>query len=102
MEKKITRATIKSFIKKNLGSLYIDRRSNFDGMVDCVMPVVGGFEKVRTEDRYTEKSKEYTLGVCGAWFVGQSRDSFEKFENSEFVGFYVSNCCGSFVLAIKN
>ena len=36
-EKKITRATFKSFINKNAGNLLIKCKSDFDGMVDCVM-----------------------------------------------------------------
>ena len=34
--KKITRTTIKSFIKKNFDDLYISTRSRFNGMIDCV------------------------------------------------------------------
>lgn len=35
-QKKITRATIKSFVKKNKDQLYISNKSDFDGMVDGV------------------------------------------------------------------
>ena len=34
--KKITRTTIKSFIKKNFDDLYISSRSRFNGMIECV------------------------------------------------------------------
>ena len=34
--KKITRTTIKSFIKKNFDDLYISTRTRFNGMIDCV------------------------------------------------------------------
>jgi len=36
--KKITRATLKSFIKKNKCQLYVKVVSSFDGMTDCVQP----------------------------------------------------------------
>lgn len=32
---KITRSTIKSFIKNNFNNLYIKTKSRFDGMSDC-------------------------------------------------------------------
>ena len=32
---KATIATLKSFIKKNQGKLYIKKKSSFDGMTDC-------------------------------------------------------------------
>lgn len=94
---KITRATVKSFIKKNFDNLYINRKSRFDGSVDCVMPVKGGFKKVCATDWH----EKYTLGVEGAWFVGNSRDSFSEYEKEGYKGIEVYNCCGSFILAVK-
>lgn len=94
---KITKATIKSFIRKNLDKLYINVNSKFDGMVDCCMPVEGGFHKALT----TERNTQYTLGIEGAWFVGQSRDYFTPYENENFTGYEISNACGLFTLAIK-
>ncbi len=49
--KKITKATVKSFIKNNIENLYINVTSDFDGMTDCVEQVKGGFKKAeKTED----------------------------------------------------
>lgn len=98
--KKITRSTFKSFINKNDGKLFIKNRSSFDGMVDCVMPVDGDFTPVTTSTRHPNSDK-YTLGINGVWLVGSSRDYFTNFENDEFIGIEVSNCCGDFILAIK-
>jgi hypothetical protein len=99
--KKITLATIKSFIKNNKDNLYIRIENRFDGMTDCVMPRNDGFPKVV----FKEESIENTLGIQGAWFVGRSRDYFGKFEyvgqEGEFEGFKISNSCGSFKLARK-
>ncbi len=100
--KKITRATIKSFINREIknGNLYINNKSSFDGMVDCVMPVEGGFRKV-TECTRHDNAKQYTLGINGAWFVGQSRDHFTPWADDNFIGYEVYNCCGQFILAMK-
>ena len=38
---RITLATVKSFMKKNEGKLFVKAKSSFDGMVDCVMPIEG-------------------------------------------------------------
>ena len=94
---KTTKATVKSFIKKNFDNLYIKNKSSFDGMVDCVMPINGNFRKAeRSENHETN-----TLGISGAWFVGSSRDYFSPYKEEGFEGIKVYNSCGSFVLAIK-
>jgi hypothetical protein len=95
--KKITLATIKSFVKKN-PELYMRRSSKFDGMIDCVVSTQS------TTFRRTLRSEinlQRTLGIAGAWFVGGSRDYFDQFDDGEFVGYRIHNCCGAFYLAIK-
>ena len=96
MNKKITKTTIKSFIRKNQESLHIKPLSSFDGMVDCVMPSESGFSPVVK----TESFLDYTLGINGAWFVG--RDSYSTYSDDSFVGFAVYNCCGSFIIAVPS
>lgn len=97
MQKKITLATVKSFIRKT-ENLYINQRSRFDGMVDGIMANENpGFDKALPTDAH----KSYTHGVHGAWFVGQSRDYFTAYDDGTFQGIAVSNCCGSFILATK-
>lgn len=95
---KTTKATIKSFIRKNEGNLYINIKSRFDGMTDCVESVAGQFQKAKKTTDYTEN----TLGIQGAWFVGQSRDYFKSFKDNQLTGYEVSNCCGHFIIAIKD
>ncbi len=92
--KKITLATIKSFLKKNEGKIFIKTKSDFNGHTDCVEQVQDHFKLAKQ----VENSK-YTLGVGGAWFVGSSRDRFENFENEIYSGYEVWNCCGSFIIA---
>jgi hypothetical protein len=98
--KKITLATVKKFIRDNRDQLYINVKSSFDGMTDCVESLHDGFVKA-SEDTDTH-TKEHTLGIKGAWFVGQSRDYFSPYDNigKDMTGIEVSNSCGSFVLAI--
>lgn len=100
--KKITLTTIKSFIKHNKGYLHISHRNHFDGAVDCVTE---SNNKDFRQAQYlmeggTDNDKNYRLNVSGAWFVGDSRDYFTVYSKNGFNGYGVSNCCGSFILAI--
>jgi hypothetical protein len=94
--KKITLATVKSFIRKNRSSLFINVKSSFDGMVDGCTSRNEGFIKAADDTNHPEHS----FGVKGAWFVGQSRDYFKAYESETATGFEVSNSCGHFILAI--
>lgn len=94
---KVTLSTIKSFIKRELkaNNLYIQNKSDFDGMIDGIRQLEGGFRK-------TTATKEITVnnqGVEGAWFVGSSRDHFLPFADENYIGYKIGNCCGSFILA---
>jgi hypothetical protein len=91
--------TIKSFIKKNHGNLFINIKSSFNGMVDgCDYHSGSKFEPVEhTESHFNNK-----LGVSGAWFVrGRSGDLISAYDDGEYFGYDVYNCCGTFVIAIK-
>lgn len=91
---KITLATVKSFIRKSK-NLHIKTKSQFDGMVDCVMPTEdNGFTLALPSERHLEN----TLNIAGAWFVLGGRDYFSAYEDDNFKGFYIFNCCGSFYL----
>lgn len=97
---KATRATVKSFIRNNFENLFINVRSSFDGMTDCCEEQRGGFQRaVKEEDEFYSN---HTLGVRGAWFVGQSRDYITPFNENGFIGFSICNACGRFILAIRN
>ena len=97
--KKVTRATIKSFIRKNREALLIKTTSRFDGMTDgCEQTGEKEFTPALPSDKpWGEKND---LGVHGAWFVGQSRDWFSHYSDDEVEGYEISNCCGRFYLAI--
>lgn len=95
---KITKATFKSFVKKNRSQLLIQTKSSFDGMVDCVMPT-GEKQFVRAVN--SDNTHENNLGINGVWLVGGSRDYFTKYETDELTGIDVYNCCGHFIVAVK-
>lgn len=96
--KKITMATVKSFVNKNRTNLFIKKESAFSGMSDMVDFIAGAkFEKAVNETI----NQGNTLGISGAWFVGQSNDYLTYFENADLVGIEVYNSCGSFTLAIS-
>lgn len=97
--KKITLATVKSFVNNNKSKLYIDVRSSFDGMVDGLRYEDEGFTPVQETER--QVNLKHTLGISGAWFVGSSRDYFSKFENDKYDGIEVINSCGKFILVVK-
>ena len=81
-----------------MGNLYISCKTSFDGMVDgCTSCSDKGFKPVTMID----SNLSSTLGISGAWFVGGSRNLFNTYEDENFTGIEVYNCCGSFVLAVK-
>lgn len=95
---KITKATFKSFVKKNRDNLMILSKSNFDGMSDCVMST-GQTAFVKAVN--TDNPHENNLGINGIWLVGGSRDYFSAYDKDGYKGIDVYNCCGHFVVAVK-
>ena len=95
--KKITKATFKSFIKKNEGKLHIDVESSFDGTIDGLRHNDEGFSPVVA----TYQSIEHTYGIAGAWLVGRGNDYFREFDTAGYAGIHIHNACGSFTVAIK-
>jgi len=94
---KITKATFKSFLKKNEGKLFIKNRSDFDAMTDCVSyDDTARFIPVEL----TDKCPDHDLGIRGLWLVGQSRDYFTEYEDEQFKGIEVYNCCGTDIIAV--
>ena len=96
--KKITLATVKSFIRKNSNNLFINVKSSFDGMTDGCEPCNNGFMVAVPAQDHIENN----LGINGAWVVGSSRDYFTPYFKDGFSGIEVYNCCGKFILAVKS
>lgn len=102
MDKKITRTTIKSFVKKGIenDNLFIQTKTDFNTMSDMVEETKGGFSKAEITE-WSESCENNTLKVWRIWLVGQSRDYFEKYEDENYKGYSIYNCCGSFIIANK-
>ena len=106
--KKITIATVKAFIRRNRASLLVRVKSCFDGMDDCVRensdsvfaPAVAREWFCHETGKYIACSQDNkdTLGIVGVWFCG--RDWCDQIETEEFFGYRVSNCCGTWFVAI--
>jgi len=94
--KKITRATIKSFIRRHIKDLHLRQKTTFDGQVDGCTDCDKKIKSVWTTDQYLDN----TLGIAGAWFVGDGRDYFRQIARPGYIGYDISNCCGSFELLI--
>ena len=95
--KKITRATLKSFIKKNQDNLFVLTEMDFDGMTDCVSNVKDTPRKVEVSEINFDNQNNFS--IKGLWLVGDSRDWFQAFSDELFDGIEISNCCGRYKIA---
>ena len=99
--KKITVATVKSFIRKNENQLFINEKSRFDGMTDSVESRNRGWGKLTKSTNHAFQVKDCpSLGYDGVWLVGSSRDYCKAYEDSSFIGYEVSNSCGKWIVAL--
>lgn len=94
---RISRTTVKAFLRKHADAILIRTESNFDGMTDCT--VYERNPQFRAAP-VTDLDDLHTMGVFGAWFVGGGHDYIVQYDTPTHTGYAVSNCCGSFVLAI--
>ena len=94
--KKITRATFKAFIKKNIANLYTVCFSEFNGMTDGL----DFYEdpEVHKETTYDFGNK-YTLGLSNVWLCGDDRYSLIEYNGMHGIKYY--NCCGSGAILTK-
>ena len=96
--KKITRTTVKSFIRKAGDKLKIVVLARFSGMEDCITSTgQRGFVAAKP----AQKANEYNLGIAGAHFVGHGGDYFRAYEKNGLAGIEVNNCCAQFIIAIE-
>lgn len=98
LNKKITLATFKKFLKENQGHLYIKVVTDFDSMTDGLRSLNGDFEEVIYDNN---GHVENTLSIQGLWIVGGSRDYFSLYQDNTFIGIEVHNCCGKQIIARK-
>jgi hypothetical protein len=90
--KKITIATLKSFIKKS-DKLFVEVKQKFSGMTDCV--------EVIQDSEMISVSKDDAIGHGGVWCVGGGRDYLSFVQKDSMFGIKVSNCCGYGILWTK-
>lgn len=90
--KKITAATLKSFIK-NAEVLFVEPIYAFSGMTDGV--------EMCDDRKLVEISKDKAIGHGGVYMVGSSRDYFGFKETETLYGIEVYNSCGCGVLWTK-
>lgn len=91
--KKVTMATVKSFIRKNLNNLVVYSHSSFSGMTDGLESVNKSF---KVDPKKYNKENKNSLGLDGIWFVG-GNDYIRVLPN----GYHIFNCCGSFDIVLE-
>lgn len=96
--KKITKATLKAFIRKNSDNLHFLQESYFDGMSDGTEYVRDA--KIVKVDASKINFDRADLGLPGAWLVSSSGNYFSVYENEKYKGIHVYNCCGSWNVMI--
>jgi hypothetical protein len=97
-----TLTNFKKFIRENRNKLTIKVSSTFDGMVDCVTGTgQTEYTPIEAYNDLKEYRTEHTMNIRGVWLVGHSRDYFTPFNDETMQGVVVSNCCGSFTLAVQ-
>ena len=106
--KKITVATVKSFIRKNRSALLVRVKSSFDSMQDMVDYCDDQqFNPAQCREYYCTQTNKYvpasadnknTMGIIGVWFCG--RDLCNSFETETHRGFEVYNCWGNWFVAV--
>lgn len=99
--KRITLATVKSFMKKAMetSGLFIHPKSSFNGMTDGIEQVEAKITKV-TELNF-DKKNDFGTGHL-MWFVLGGRDYFQFVRRGPYYGIEVHNCCGSFLVLTEN
>ena len=108
-DKKITIATVKSFIRRNRSTLLVRVTSAFDGRQDGVRDhVASDFAPAMCRETYCHETGRYvpaaadskdSLGIMGVWFTG--RDSCRRIETDTVRGYEVYNCCGTWSVGVS-
>ena len=97
MQKKITKSTINSFIRKNRDCVLVKTLSQFDGMVDCVMPQESDFTKMQFI--LDSEGKEHPSVRSARLYSGSV---YTSYENNGMVGYEIDDSCGTYIIAIKS
>lgn len=91
--KRITLATLKSFIRNSKRQLFVEQHSEFKLMTDMIESVDRDITPVEKED---------AIGHKGVWCVFRASNYFKFAEKGGHYGITVCNCCGSWTLWTRN
>lgn len=93
--KNITAITVRSFVKRNEGKVFIKKTAEFDGMTDCVEEIMDNWH----EAEYCLDIRR-GIGLQGVYII-DGRTYYYAYEDSEFVGYRYSNCVERGIIAVK-
>ena len=93
--KNITAITVRSFVKRNEGKVFIKKTAEFDGMTDCIEQISDNWH----EAEYCLDIRR-GIGLQGVYIV-DGRTYYFAYEDSEFVGYRYSNCVERGIIAVK-
>lgn len=93
--KNITAITVRSFVKRNEGKVFIKKTAEFDGMTDCVEQIMDNWH----EAKYCLDIRR-GIGLQGVYII-DGRTYYYAYEDSEFVGYRYSNCVERGIIAVK-
>lgn len=93
--KKITKTTLKAFIRQAGSRLYVKEISDFNPQTDGITYLEKGFTKAEVD----QSCPTYTLGICGVWVT--SNTGYRVWQDANFIGIYWYNCCGSGIVAVS-
>ena len=93
--KNITAITVRSFVKRNEGKVFIKKTAEFDGMTDCVEQIMDNWH----EAEYCLDIRR-GIGLKGVYII-DGRTYYFAYEDSEFVGYRYSNCVERGIIAVK-
>lgn len=93
--KNITAITVRSFVKRNEGKIFIKKTAEFDGMTDCVEQIMDNWH----EAEYCLDIRR-GIGLKGVYII-DGRTYYYAYEDSEFVGYRYSNCVERGIIAVK-
>lgn len=93
--KNITAITVRSFVKRNEGKVFIKKTAEFDGMTDCIEQISDNWH----EAEYCLDIRR-GIGLQGVYII-DGRTYYYAYEDSEFVGYRYSNCVERGIIAVK-
>ena len=100
--KKLNKNHFNNFVKKNAENLHMKVYAHFNGMVDMVENVEApAFSKVVKVQFQEWRDVVLRAANDVSKIAFRDGNSFDHYEDAEYQGIEVYNCCGKFVVAVK-